>query len=152
VPSFHEFASEWLERRRPELRPKTVANYRWALVDHLLPFFAGHKLSAITVEEVDRYKAAKLSEGRIAANQINTTLTRLAQVVEDAVEYGYMEHNPARGRRRRVKGTKPRRTWVEPEQLPSLLDAADRRLRHFLPPLPAQGSESEKRWRWTGET
>jgi integrase len=138
-PAFHEFASEWLERRRVELRPKTVANYRWALVDHLLPFFAGHSLSAITAEEVDRYKTAKLREGRLAPNQVNTTLTRLAQVLEDAVEYGHIASNAARGRRRRVKASKPRRTWVEPEQLPSLIAAADRRHRSLVATLAGAG-------------
>src|SRR5215212_10793172 len=30
-PTFHEFASEWLEGRRYELGGYTVKNYRWAL-------------------------------------------------------------------------------------------------------------------------
>jgi integrase len=124
VPDFHRFASEWLARRQPELAAKTVKDYSWALIYHLLPFFAGHRLDEITVEEVDRYKAAMRREGQLAPNQINKTLTRLAQVLEDAVEYGYIDRNPARGRRRRVKGTKPARPTIEPEQLPSLLDAA----------------------------
>ena len=44
-------------------------------------------------------------------------------MLEDAVEYGHLERNPARGCRRRVKGTTPNRSWVEPEQLPALLPA-----------------------------
>src|SRR6187551_2459853 len=40
VPTFHEFASEWLRNREPELRPKTVLSYRWQLTHHLLPHFA----------------------------------------------------------------------------------------------------------------
>ena len=63
VPTFHEFASKWLEARRKELRPNTVADYTWRLSDHLLPFFAKHRLSAITVEEVDRYRAVKVRRG-----------------------------------------------------------------------------------------
>ena len=130
VPTFHVLASEWLEARSHELAPRPMSNYRWALSYHLLPFFAQHSLDAITIEEVDRYKTAKLAEGRIAANQINSTLTRLAQILEVAVEYGHIPSNPARGRRRRVKGTKPRRSWVEPEQLPSLLSGARAEIRH----------------------
>jgi integrase len=65
VPTFHQFASEWLDGRRPELRPRTVADYEWALSYHLLPFFAKHRLSAITVQEVDRFKAAKFREGKL---------------------------------------------------------------------------------------
>lgn len=36
VPAFHEFASEWLAGRAPELRPRTVTDYEWALSYHLL--------------------------------------------------------------------------------------------------------------------
>lgn len=124
VPTFHEFASEWLAARRGELKPRTVEDYEWALTCHLLPFFARHRLDAITVEDVDRYRAAKVREGRLTPNVINKTLTRLAQVLEVAVEYGHLERNPARGRRRRLKSTMPKRAWIEPEQVAPLLDAA----------------------------
>jgi integrase-like protein len=100
VPTFHGFASEWLAARAPELRPRTVDDYRWALSYHLLPRFKGHRLSAITVQEVDRYKAAKVVEGRIGPAQINKTLKLLAQILDVAQEYGYIERNPAIGRRR----------------------------------------------------
>jgi integrase len=45
-------------------------------------------------------------------------------VLETAVEYGLIPSNPASGKRRRLKSTRPNRPWVEPEQLPALLDAA----------------------------
>jgi integrase len=106
---------------------------------HLLPYFARHRLTDITIEEVDRYKAAKLREGKLAPNAINKTLTRLAQVLEVAVEYGHIERNPAKGKRRRVKGTEPRRSWVEPEQLPTLIDAADSYLRPMIATLAGAG-------------
>ncbi len=123
-PSFHEFASEWFDRHRQELRPRTREDYQWALTHHLLPFFAKHRLSQITIEEVDRYRAHKLREGALAANTLNKTITRLAQVLEVAVEYGYLSANPARGRRRRAKATTPQRSWLEPEQVKPLVDAA----------------------------
>ncbi len=124
IPTFHEFASEWLAARRHELKPRTAEDYEWALTVHLLPFFARHRLDSITVEDVDRYRAVKVREGKLSANIINKTLTRLAQVLEVAVEYGYIDRNPARGRRRRLKPTTPMRTWLDPEQVAPLLDAA----------------------------
>jgi len=45
-------------------------------------------------------------------------------VLDVAVEYGHLAANPARGRRRRAKTSAPRRTWLEPEQVRPLLDAA----------------------------
>jgi integrase len=138
-PTFHEFASVWLHDGEPGWRPRTVRDYCWALELHLLPHFARHRLDEITIEEVDRYKAAKLREGRLAPNAINKTLTRLAQILEVAVEYGYIDRNPAKGKRRRVKGTEPRRSWVEPEQLPALIDAADAYLRPLIATLAGAG-------------
>jgi integrase len=123
-PTFHEFASEWLEARRPELSGRTYEDYKWSLTHHLLPFFKSHKLSEITVREVDRYKAAKMAEGALAPNTLNKTLTRLSQILGLAVEYELIPANPAAGKRRRVKGTRPRRPWAEPEQLMTFLESA----------------------------
>ena len=123
--SFHEFASEWLEGRRHEgLGARTVEDYTWALSLHLLPFFKAHRLSEITIQEVDRYKQAKAREGVLSANSVNKTITRLSQILAVAVEYELLPANPAAGKRRRLKGTRPRRAFVEPEQLMALLDAA----------------------------
>jgi integrase len=143
VPSFHEFASEWLANREPELRPKTVASYRWQLVGHLLPCFARMRVDAISAEDVDRYKAAKLREGALGPNQINKTLGLLAQVLDAAADYGHLDpaRNPARGSRRRVKRTCPSRPTIEPEQLPSLLDAAGR-LRPIVAAMAGAGLRS----------
>ena len=55
---------------------------------------------------------------------INKTLKVLAQVLDDAVEFGYADTNVARGRRRRLKAPKPRRTWLELHQVQALLEAA----------------------------
>jgi Phage integrase, N-terminal SAM-like domain len=71
APTFHEFASKWMENREPELRPKTVTSYRWMLSGHLLPHFARMRLDRIGPEDVDRYKATKLREGALGPNQIN---------------------------------------------------------------------------------
>lgn len=140
IPTFHEFASEWLERRRPDLKPKTIVDYEWALSLHLLPEFADYRLDAIGIREVDRYKAWKLREGKLQPNAINKTIARLAQILDEAIEDGHMgPTNPAKGWRRRARGTKPRRTWVEPEQLPSLLEAASPQMRPILATMVGAG-------------
>jgi len=117
-----------------------VAAYKWALELHLLPFFAGERLDAITPALVDRYKAEKLREGRIAADAINKTLKVLAMIIDQAIEYEIIDRaNPARGRKRRVKATEPARTVVQPEQIMALLDAAPRRHRVILATLVGAG-------------
>ena len=124
-PTFHEFSSDWFEASKGEWRDKTRQDYAWALSYHLLPFFKRHRLSQITIAEVDRYRAAKVKQGKLSATSINKTLTRLAQILEVAVEYGLIERNPARGKRRRLKATKPAPVWLDSaEQIGALLSAA----------------------------
>jgi integrase len=135
-PTFHEFSSQWFEARRHEVAARSVEDYRWGLTRHLLPFFKDHHLTQITIAEVDRYKTAKARERErrkdkrsLSNGSINETLNLLAQILEHAVEYGHIQFNPARGRRRRLKATQPKRTWLEPEQVKPLLDATVRGLR-----------------------
>jgi integrase len=124
-PSFHEFASEWFSTNEGEWRENTRLDYHWQLSHHLLPFFARHRLSEITVEEVDRYRHAKVREGRLSATSVNKTITRLGQILEIAVEYGHVPRNVAQGRRRRVKATTPQRSYLDrAEHVEALLDAA----------------------------
>jgi len=145
-PTFHEYASAWLAQREQEgLKPKTLVDLRWSLVNHLLPFFAGHGLSDITPREVKKYTQAKLTErnaiekARAAAaakgerftqrplsnGSVNHTLRHLSQVLEAAVDDEILASNPAAGSRRRLKAGKPARPWVEPEQLIAFLDASE---------------------------
>jgi integrase len=123
-PTFHEFASEWLEARRHELGKRTVEDYTWALSVHLLPFFARYRVGAITIEDVDRYRTSKVREGRLGPHSINKTISYLSTILEVAVEYGYIDRNPARGRRRRLQADAPRRQFLEADQVRALLDAA----------------------------
>jgi integrase len=125
MPSFHEFASEWFEATKGEWRPKTQRDYQWQLSNHLLPFFKAHRLSQITIAEVDRYRQVQVRRKALSATSINKTITRLAQVLEVAVEYGLIGTNPAKGRRRRLKAVRAVPVWLDrAEHVEALLDAA----------------------------
>jgi integrase len=132
TPSFHEFASEWFERQKVEggrsgkgLSPKGCEDLQWRLSNHLLPVFASRRLDQFTVEDVDRYRLAKVREGKLGATSINKTLTTLAAILEAAVEYELIGRNPARGRRRRLPASPPRRSWLDrADHIAALLDAA----------------------------
>jgi integrase len=147
VPDFRTFASQWYEQGCPAWRERTRVDYRWRLTDHLLPNFADHKLTAITVEEVDRYRAAKVRESErlaiereaeqakpaeerrrlprpLSPSTINKTIRLLAAVLEQAVEYDLIPRNPAKGRKRLLRESKPSRSYLQPDQVAALLKAA----------------------------
>jgi len=130
-PTFHEFASEWMESRRHEFADRTVEDYELALTHHLLPFFKDHRLSEITAHEVDRYKAAKVREREhgqvkrpLSNRTINKTLTRLGQILDAAVRYELIDHNPVKTRVEKLKEAEPKRARLSGEQVQVLLQAA----------------------------
>src|SRR5215208_1491853 len=126
-PTFHEFASEWLEARRPELRESTLADYTWQLSNHLLPFFHGHRLPQITVAEVDRYRDFKVRERVLSAESINKTITRLGHILAVAEECDLIPRNPVRvnTRNRKLKARRKRPVFLESaEQIIAMIDAA----------------------------
>ena len=54
-PTFHVYASEWVERRRHEVDARTVEHWHWALSGHLLAFFRDYRPSQITGRLVDQF-------------------------------------------------------------------------------------------------
>ncbi|UJA21629.1 tyrosine-type recombinase/integrase [Thermoleophilia bacterium SCSIO 60948] len=152
MPSFHEYASSWLERKRNgtigdrTITPSTYQHYRGALTNHVLPYFARHRL-----DEIDRHlclafkahvirEATELREaiaagaeirdrrGRrcvpIGASYLKKLIGVLAMVLDEAVEDELIDRNPARGKRMRVRVPKPKRSFLELDELAELLDAA----------------------------
>jgi integrase len=73
--------------------------------------------------EAAQKRGERFTERGLSNGSINHTLRHLAQILETAVEYGLIGSNPATGKRRRLKTTRPARPWAEPEQLMTLLDA-----------------------------
>jgi len=154
-PTFHEFASDWYATKELEVEPNTANHYRNDLVNHLLPFFKRHHLSEVTVAEVDRYRQRKVREaaeitaaaesgtpmmvsyvdrrGRsyrrparpLSPRSINMHIDLLAQILAVAVDHGHLPSNPAVGKRRRLRASKPRPVHLDSaEQIAILLEAA----------------------------
>jgi len=152
APTFHEYASLWLQAKvagaigdRP-IDANTAADYRWRLSNHLLPFFASYRLDAIDRDLCVEFKARKLREaaelrsaieagaqlrdrrGRrirpLSLSSVRKLLDTLAAVLDDAVEDDHIDRNPARSKRLRLRVPKPRRTFLEMDELAALIDAA----------------------------
>lgn len=74
----------------------------------------------LAMPEKDRKRLVRpLSNG-----SINKTIRLLAVVLEQAVEYGYLDRNSAKGRKRLLKEDKPTRSYLQPDQVAALLNAA----------------------------
>jgi integrase len=154
-PTFHEFASDWFAAKRLEIDANTASSYGNDLTNHLLPFFKDHRISEITVAEVDRYRQSKVREaaeitaaagngtpltvsyvdrlGRsyrrrarpLSPRSINMHIDLLAQILAVAVDHGHIPSNPAVGKRRRLKLSRPRPVHLDSaEQVAILLEAA----------------------------
>jgi integrase len=181
VPTFHEYASDWLEAKRDGVlgdRPisrNTELDYRSRLVNHLLPFFGEYRLNGIDAELCLAFKAHKIKEaaelrrtldagaklkdrqGR-AVRPLSPAMIRkltacLTAILDEAVDDGHLERNPARSRRMRVKVPKPARTFLEMDELVALTDAAGEQDAKFgrpkLPVKPEPGSTAARvaeRW------
>ncbi len=132
-PTFHEFASQWLANVCHALGPRTIEDYELALTHHLLPFFKEHRLTQITAQEIDRYKAAKVRERErelierpLSNRTINKTLIRLGQILDVAVRYEMIPHNPVKGRVTKLKERTPTRERLQQDQVRALLQHAGR--------------------------
>jgi hypothetical protein len=55
---------------------------------------------------------------------IRKLIDTLAAILDDAIEDGHIDRNPARGKRMRVRVPKPRRTFLELDELAAVIDAA----------------------------
>ena len=147
VPTFHEYASYWLQARTDgvlgdkPITANTRADYIWRLRGHLLPFFGVHRLNEIDADMCLAFKGHKIREagelrraieagadlrdkrGRrivpLGPSSIRKLLDTLAAILDDAIEDGHIDRNPARGKRMRLRVLKPQRTFLELDELTS---------------------------------
>jgi integrase len=124
VPTFHDYADDWWELRKPDLAENTRLDYQWRLEVHLIDYFGAVLLTDITPAVVKRYIADKLREDRpLSPRSINMTLILLGQILEHAVEDELIPRNPAKGKRARERAP-VRSTLESAEHVAALLDAA----------------------------
>jgi integrase len=119
--------------------------YLWAL-SHLLPLFARKPVANISKRDCERFRGKLFADSEalrvlidaggkpthangqprkpLSLRSIRSVMALLAQILEDAVEDELRTDNPARSKRLHVRVPKPKRTFLEIDQLVALLDAA----------------------------
>ena len=68
-------------------------------------------------EQAKPPRSAGASPGPLSHGSINKTIRLLATILEQAVEYGYIDRNPAAGRKRLLRESKPSRSYLQPDQV-----------------------------------
>jgi integrase len=168
VPTFAEYAAWWLEAKMAgvlgdhPISENTAKDYRTRL-GHLA-YLGAYRVNEIDAALCLELKAHLLAQARevreaieagadlrersgrrrrpLGPSTIRKVLGALRSILEDAVEDGLLERNPAQGRRMRVAVPKPKRSYLEIDELAYLLDAATDQDDPFAGGDPSPGSPS----------
>jgi integrase len=139
-PPFGTFARTFLAEHAVETAENTRDLNANLLEHHVAPYFERIRLTQITWSAVDNYKkqrlmlmqrirAARASGKPLRERTINMSIGLLAMILDEAVRRPDMDlgANPARDKKLRVKVPKKTvRDWLEPDEVITLLEAAER--------------------------
>lgn len=93
IPLLKEFAEDFLNKKKFELRPKTFENYkRWYLEKHILPKFGNLRIDSISKKEIEKFHNSFSPKIPIIGNRILTVLISMFNL---AVSWEIIEKNPA---------------------------------------------------------
>jgi integrase len=94
--SYREYKDLWREKYAlGQVRPSTLAMYESLWNNHLMPALGDVSIAKIGTEDIQSLKSTKLSEGR-APQSVKHMLRLVRQMLEHAVDWGYIRSNPAK--------------------------------------------------------
>ncbi len=92
--AFKEYATDWLERKRPTVSPNAHGVHRWAVENHLIPAFGLAPIQHLTAERIERFQATLLTGGTLSPRSVQIVRQVLANILRDARRKGYLMANP----------------------------------------------------------
>ncbi|MGO9319222.1 MAG: tyrosine-type recombinase/integrase [Solirubrobacteraceae bacterium] len=145
--TFQQYASDWFAAKSREVRENTRKDLEWQLTKHLIPFFGAYELGAIDKQLFKKFREFKLAQRDALAKRIaagarpvddrrqplkplsNTSINKLLRtadaIFDEAVEDDeLLDSHPVP--KRRLKQPPPKRTWLMPDELLDLIEAAER--------------------------
>jgi integrase len=153
MPIFHAYSSYWLKAKlegligKKPISKNTYDGYLSALQRHLLPFFGRYRLDEIDDDLCADFRKHKIQEAHelkdaidagadlrdernrklepLGPSSIQGLITLLAGILQEAYEDKWIPANPARGKRLKLHVPKPKRTFLEMDELAVMEDAAD---------------------------
>ena len=121
--TFGQFLKEcWEPAVVPQLKPSSVRYYGLQIRCHLLPTFGAWRIKDITKAEVQRFLGGKRKQG-FSGSSVHGMRTALGKVLQAAVDWNYLDQNPARGIRLGDRAPAKERVYLLPEQLSPLLNS-----------------------------
>lgn len=88
-----ELLDDWLSLRRPQLAPKTVELYTWAIEKHLKPAFGRQRVAAVSASDIARMIARLKGEGKKTWT-VRKILVPLSGAYQIAVREGWVATSP----------------------------------------------------------
>ena len=123
--TFDEYAAGWLELQT--VRPRTLEIYRWALNQHLVPYFGRWRLDQISVDDVAAY-IAHMRKKQLKGWTITSSLRPLSMMLAQAARKGHIPVNPMsqleRGERPKHDDERPKRILTL-QEMQALLAATE---------------------------
>lgn len=121
--TFESFVQEqWKPAVLPTIKPSSAKHYEFDLKRYLLPVFGPMHLSDITRVKVQTFLANKRRQG-YSGSTVHSMRSTLSKVLQSAVEWGYLEQNPARGIHIGDRSPVRERVFLMPHQIHQLLGA-----------------------------
>lgn len=128
LPLFEEFADKYLNLVSVHKRGYKVESY---IIQKLKVFFGRLRLSDLTSEDAEKFKAARVRQVKPAT--VNRELTVAKHILSKAVEWKLIQNNPFSGVRN-LRVSKCSERVLQQDEENKLLDACDQiRSRHLRP-------------------
>ncbi|MBX5464866.1 MAG: site-specific integrase [Clostridia bacterium] len=123
-----ELVAAWIDKKRPEWRPKTVASYEAELRNHILPFIGDERVLELTPAKVDAW-LQRLRRDGVGLRSANLARQLLRSAFEELVRLDALERNPVARVRPLKQGEKRPAMALSREELDALLHEVGPRVR-----------------------
>jgi integrase len=104
------------------MKPSSAKHYTFDLERYLLPVFGPMPLCDVTRVKVQTFLASKRQQD-YAGSTVHSMRTTLSKVLKSAVDWGYLDQNPARGIQIGDRTPVRERVFLMPQQIRLLLGA-----------------------------
>jgi len=113
---------QWEPAMVPVLKPSSARYYGIQLRVHIRPALGDRKLCDLTRAEVQTFLASKRTQG-LSGSSVHGIRTALSKVLQAAVEWGFMDTNPARGLIVGDRRPAKERLFLSPAQVRTLINS-----------------------------